>query len=98
VAWDLAPKSHTNFLLKIYNLLVKITNAGNAQVSLLSNFGERNLDSKKFKFKRYNDFLNSLDILGRVREMITQRRSTPQGKTRTTKRLRDLVQHNPEQR
>jgi hypothetical protein len=48
---------------------------------LLSNFAERNLDWKKLKYKRYNDFLKALDSSGRVREMMKLCRSAQQRKT-----------------
>jgi hypothetical protein len=83
-------------MLEIYDLFGDITDAANAQVAWLSNFAERNLDWKKLKYKRYNDFLKALDSSGRVREMIKQHHTAQQRKTRATKKLGDLWQHYPE--
>jgi len=83
-------------MLEIYDLFSDITDAANAQVAWLSNFAERNLDWKKLKHKRYNDFLKALDSSGRVREMIKQHHTAQQRKTRAKKRLGNLWQHYPE--
>jgi len=83
-------------MLEIDDLFGDITNAANAQVALLANFMERNLDWKKLKYMQYNDFLKALDTSGRVREMINQQNSAQQRKTRATKKLGDLWQHHPE--
>jgi hypothetical protein len=95
-ARDLAPQSQANFMLEIWDLFGDITDAGNAQVAWLSNFAERNLDWKKLKYKRYNDFLKALDSSGRVREIIKQHHTAQQRKARATKKLGDLWQHYPE--
>ena len=95
-ARELSPQNQANFMLEIYDLFGDITDAANAQVAWLSNFAERNLDWKKLKYKRYNDFLKALDRSGRVREMIKQHHSAQQRKARATKKLGDLWQHYPE--
>jgi hypothetical protein len=83
-------------MLEIYDLFGDITDAANTQVTWLLNFAERNLDWKKLKYKRYNDFLKAFDSSGRVREIITQHHTVQQRKARTTKMLGDLWQHYPE--
>jgi hypothetical protein len=84
-------------MLEIYELFGNITDGANAQVAWLSNFTERNRDWNKLKYKQYNDFLNTLDSSGRVREMINQYHSAQQRKTRATKKLGALGQHYAEQ-
>jgi len=81
---------------KIYNLFCDITDAANTQVAWLWNFEQRNLDWKKLKYKRYNDFLKALDSSGRVREMLKQHHSGQQRQTQATKKLGDLWQRYPE--
>jgi hypothetical protein len=49
-AWELTPRGKADFMLVIYSFFADITNAGNSQVAWLWNFGERNLDWKKFKY------------------------------------------------
>lgn len=83
-------------MLQIYNLFGDIANAANAQVAWVSNFEEGNLDCKKLTYERYNYFLKALDSSSRVREMIMQHHSGQQRKTRATKKLGDLWQHDPE--
>jgi hypothetical protein len=83
-------------MLEIYDLFGDITDAINTQVTWLSNFVERNLDWKKLKYKRYNEFLKAFDSSGRVREMIKQHHTAQQRKARATKKLGDLWQHYPE--
>jgi len=83
-------------MLKIDDLFGNITDATNALVAWLSNFAERNLDWKKLKFKRYNDFFKALDSSSRVREMIKQHRTAQQRKARAMKKLGDLWQQYPE--
>jgi hypothetical protein len=83
-------------MLEIYHLVGNIPDAANAQVAWLSNFVERNLDWKKLKYKRYNDFLKALDSSGRVRQMIQQHHTAQHKKARATKKLGELGQHYPE--
>jgi len=70
-----------------------ITDTTNAQVAWLSKFAETNLDWKKLKNKRYNDFLKALDSSGRVRELMNQHHTVQHRKTRATEKLGDLWQH-----
>jgi hypothetical protein len=70
--------------------------AANALGAWLSNFAVRNLDWKKLKYKRYNDFLKALDSSGRVREMINQHHTAQQKKMQATKTLGNLWPHYPE--
>jgi len=95
-AWELAAQSHANFMIEIYDLFRDIRDAANAEVAWLANFAERNLDSKKLKYKRYNDFLKALDSSGRVKEMIKQHHTAQHRKIRATKKLGNLWQHYPE--
>jgi len=57
-------------MIEIYDLFGDITSTTDTQVTWLSNFMERNLDWKKSKYKRYDDFLKALDSSGRVSEII----------------------------
>jgi len=84
-----------NIVLEIYDLFGDITKTVNDQVTWLSNFAERILNSKKLKYKRYNDFFKNLDSSARVWEIIKLDHSAQRRKTRATKKLRDLWQHYP---
>ena len=57
-------------MFEIDDLVVAITHAANTLVAWLATFAEKNLDWKKLKYKRYNDFCKALHSSGMVREMI----------------------------
>jgi hypothetical protein len=95
-ARELGPQNQANLMLEIYDLFGDINDATNAQVAWQSNVAERNLHWNKFKYKRYNDFLKTLDCSSRVSKMIKQHHFSQQRKTRATKKLGDLWQHYPE--
>jgi hypothetical protein len=83
-------------MMWMYDILGNITDAANTQVAWLSNFAERNPDSKKLKYKHYNDLPTARIRSVRVREVIKQHHTAQQRKTQATKELGDLWQHYPE--
>ena len=95
-AQELPPQSQANFKLELHDLFSESTNAADAQVAWLSNFAGSNLDLKKLKYQRYNNFLYVLDHTSMVREMIKQHHSAQQRKLQATKKLGDLWQLYPE--
>jgi len=94
-SWELAPESTANCILMICDLFGDITGLANTQVAWLLNFMERNLDWKKLKYMRYNDFLWAFNNSGRVREIIKQHHSARHRKTQATKKLGDLWRYHP---
>jgi len=71
----------TDFLLKIVYLIGNNTDAANTQVASLFDFCRENLDWNIFKYKLYNNYLNSIHSSSSIREMIKHHHSYQMRKT-----------------
>jgi hypothetical protein len=93
---ELTPQDQSKFMHGVYELFADIHEVSNAQVAWLSKFEENNAGWRELGYKRYYDYLRTIDSSGWVREMVKQHNTAQKRKERATKQLGDYWQQNPE--
>ncbi|KAF8251479.1 hypothetical protein K440DRAFT_637444 [Wilcoxina mikolae CBS 423.85] len=93
---ELTPQDQLKFIHGIYELFSDIHEVSNAQVAWLSKFQENNAGWRELGYKRYYDYLWTIDSSGRVREMVKQHNTTQKNKDHATKKLGDYWQQSSE--
>ena len=93
---ELTPQDLSKFMHSVYKLFDDIHEFSNAQVAWLSKFEHNNAGWRELGYKRYYDYLRTIDSSSWVREMIKQHNTAQKKKERATKKLGDYWQQNPE--
>ncbi|KAF8248564.1 hypothetical protein K440DRAFT_642215 [Wilcoxina mikolae CBS 423.85] len=93
---ELTPKDQSEFMHDVYELFADIHELSNAPVAWLSNFEENNAWWRELGYKRYYDYLRTIDSSGRVTEMVKQHNTAQKNKDRAMKKLGNYWQQSPE--
>jgi hypothetical protein len=93
---ELTPQDQSKFMHDLYKHSVDINKVSNAQVAWLSKFEENNAGWRELGYKRYYDYLRTIDSSGRVREMVKQHNTAQKNKDSATVKLGDYWQQSPE--
>ncbi|KAF8253562.1 hypothetical protein K440DRAFT_641839 [Wilcoxina mikolae CBS 423.85] len=93
---ELTARDQSKFMHVVYELFRDIYEVSNAQVAWLSMFEENNTGWKELGYKRYYDYLRTIDSSGRIREIVKQHNTMQKNKDCATKKLEDYWQQSPE--
>ncbi|KAF8241920.1 hypothetical protein K440DRAFT_640836 [Wilcoxina mikolae CBS 423.85] len=93
---ELTPQDQSKFMHSVYELLADINEVSNVQVIWLSKFEENNAGSRDLDYKRYYDYLRTIDSSGQVREMAKQHNTAQRNKDHAMKQLGDYCQQSSE--
>ncbi|KAF8243478.1 hypothetical protein K440DRAFT_668652 [Wilcoxina mikolae CBS 423.85] len=89
-------QDQSKFMHGVYELFADIHKVSNAQVAWLSEFEENNTGWRELGYKRYYDYLRTIDSSGLVREMVKQHNTVQKHKDHARKKLGDYWQQTPE--
>ncbi|KAF8244847.1 hypothetical protein K440DRAFT_635736 [Wilcoxina mikolae CBS 423.85] len=92
----LSPQDQWKFMYSIYELFADIHEVSNSQVEWLSEFEANNAGWRELGYKRYYDYLRTIDSSGQVREMVKQHNTVQRNQDHAMKTLRDYWQQSPE--
>ncbi|KAF8241345.1 hypothetical protein K440DRAFT_644067 [Wilcoxina mikolae CBS 423.85] len=89
---EMTPQDQSKFMHGVYGLFTDIHEVSNGKVAWLSEFEENNAGWRELGYKRYYDYLRTIDSYGLVREMVKQHNTAQKNMDCATKKLGDYWQ------